>query len=243
MADVTTPTQEPTVVSEQTAKAVTLPPWFERLWSDARIRYGAIAVVVIAVAIGAYALWRSAQHDREEEASLALSRVLPYLEAQQYDAALDGDPKKTVRGEPVQGLRAIADTYGGTAAGRTAALYAGQIYLDRKQYSEAERYFEQAEASDAVLVRIGALAGLAACKEQQRQFEEAAALYERILPDAENIGFKDKYMLFAALCLEKAGKTDRAVQMYKSLLAEFEFSEYAADAKAGLARLGTVVEY
>jgi hypothetical protein len=50
-------------------------------------------------------------------------------------------------------------------------------------------------------------------------------------------------MLQAALCYEKAGKADDAIRLYRSLLAEFEFSEYAADAKAGLARLGTVIEY
>gem|GEM_PF-244179 len=243
MAEATTPVQEPTSAVEQPVAAVALPPWLERAWNDRRVRYGVLALVVVGLAVAAYALWHSWAQEREAEASLALSRVLPYLEAQQYDEALNGDPKKTVRGEPVQGLLAIADTYSGTAAGKTAALYAGHIYFDRKRYQEAERYFEQAEGSDAPLVRIGAIAGRAACKEQQNQLAEAAALYESILPDAEQIGAKDKYTLFAAQCYEKAGNKDQAIGLYKALLAEFEFSEYAADAKAGLARLGTVVEY
>ncbi len=242
MADVTAPIQEPTV-EQPTAAAVALPPWLDRAWNDRRVRYGIVVLVAIGLAIAAYALWRSWSHEREAEASLALSRVLPYLEAQQFDQALNGDPQKTIRGEAVQGLLAIADTYSGTAAGKTAALYAGQIFLDRKRYDEAARYFEQAEGSDAPIVRIGAIAGLAACKEQQNQLAEAAALYEQILPDAEQLGAKDKYTLFAAVCYEKAGNKDRAIRLYKALLAEFEFSEYAADAKAGLARLGTIVEY
>jgi tetratricopeptide (TPR) repeat protein len=244
MAEVTTPVQQPTTVEQPAAPAAaTLPPWLERAWNDRRIRYSVIAIAVAALAVAAYALWHAWAEDREAEASLALSRVLPLLEAQQYDQALNGDPNKTVRGEPVQGLLAIADTYSGTAAGKTAALYAGHIFFDRKRYDEAARYFEQAEGSDAPLVRIGAIAGLAACKEQQQQFDAAAALYERILTDAENLGAKDKYTLFAAQCYEKAGKQEQARRLYAALLAEFEFSEYAADAKAGLARLGTVVEY
>lgn len=92
-------------------------------------------------------------------------------------------------------------------------------------------------------MRIGAQAGLAACYEQRSKFEEAAELYERLLSDAERAGMKDKFMLQAALCYEKAGKAEQAIRLYKALLAEFEFSEYAPDAKAGLVRLGTVVEY
>lgn len=242
MADVTTPIQEKPIESPS-AEAVPLPEWAERLWHDRRLRYGIIAAAGIILVVAAYGIWRSMQQEREEEASLALSRVMPYLEAQQYDQALNGDQKKTVRGEPVQGLLAIADTYSGTAAGKTAAFYAGQIFYDQKRYDEAERYFEQAEASDARLVSIGAKAGIAACKEQRRQFQEAATLYERIADEAEVIGAKDKYTLFAAQCYEKSGNAQQAIRLYKALLAEFEFSEYAPDAKAGLARLGTVIEY
>ncbi|RMF33271.1 MAG: tetratricopeptide repeat protein [Chlorobiota bacterium] len=243
MAEPKTPTQDPVAEAPVAPPAVTLPPWLEQVWSDRRIRYGAAALLALALAVAGYLLWRSAQQDREQEASVALSRVLPYIEAEQYDQALDGDPKKTVRGEPVQGLRTIADTYGGTTAGKTAAFYAGQIFLSRKQYDDAERYFEQASSSDAVLVRIGAQAGLAACYEHRSKFEEAARLYEQVLSDAERAGVKDKFMLEAALCYEKAGKADHAIRLLKALLAEFEFSEYAPDAKAGLVRLGTVVEY
>jgi tetratricopeptide (TPR) repeat protein len=243
MSEITTTTHEPIAEVSETSQPMALPSWVDRLWQDRRVRYSAIAVGVLVLAIAGYTMWNSAQHDREQEASLALSRVLPYIEAEQYDQALDGDPKKTVRGEPIQGLRAIADTYARTGAGNTAAFYAGQIFLNRKQYDAAQQYFEQASDSDALLVRIGAFAGIAACYEQRSQFEDAAQLYERISHDAERTGTKDKYMLQAALCYEKAGKADDAIRLYRSLLAEFEFSEYAADAKAGLARLGTVIEY
>ncbi|MCX7930665.1 MAG: tetratricopeptide repeat protein [Chlorobi bacterium] len=243
MSEVTTPVQESAVEQQASLSPSSLPPWLEQMWSDARVRYGAIAVAVVAVAIGAYAVWHSAQQDRENEASIVLSRVMPYLEAQQYDVALNGDPKKTVRGEPVQGLLAIADMYSGTSAGKTAALYAGQIFLERNKYDDAERYFEQAENSASLLVRVGAIAGLAACQENRKNFEEAARLYESILSDAESLGAKDKYTLFAAECYEKVGKTEQAIRLYKALLAEFELSEYAPDAKAGLVRLGTIVDY
>ncbi|MDW8075069.1 MAG: tetratricopeptide repeat protein [Bacteroidota bacterium] len=242
MTEVTTPTSEQ-VVESKPETAITLPPWFERLWSDRRVRLGTIGIGIVLVGIALFAWWRSIQQEQEQEASLALSRVLPYIEAQQYDAALNGDPKKTVRGEPIQGLLAIADTYGGTAAGKAAALYAGHIYLERQRYDEAERYFEQAEASSSTVVRIGALAGLAVCKEQRKQFQEAAQLYERLTAETESTGMKDKYTLFAAQCYEKAGDTEQAIRLYKALLAEFEFSEYAADAKAGLVRLGMVIDY
>lgn len=244
MAETAAPPQQPVIEQQQPAQEkLWLPPWLEQLWQDRRVRYGAIAVLVAVAAVLGYLLWRSSHRESEQEAALLLSRVLPYIEAQQYDQALNGDPKKLVRGEPVQGLLAIADTYGGTEAGKSAALYVAQIYFERKRYGDAERYFDHASDSDALLVRIAAQAGRAACYEQQNQFEKAAELYERILPEAETIGAKDKYILFAALCHEKAGKLDRARDLYRALLAEFEFSEYSAQAKAGLVRLGTVVEY
>lgn len=242
MAEVTTSIQEKPIGSPS-VETVHLAEWVERLWHDRRLRYGIIAAAGIILVVAAYGIWRSMHQEREQEASLALSRVMPYLEAQQYDEALNGDQKKSIRGEPVQGLLAIADTYSGTAAGQTAAFYAGRIFYDQKRYDEAARSFEHAVASDAQLVSLGARAGIAACKEQRRQFQEAAAMYERIAYEAEVIGAKDKYTLLAAQCYEKSGNAQQAIRLYKALLAEFEFSEYAPDAKAGLARLGTVIEY
>jgi tetratricopeptide (TPR) repeat protein len=167
---------------------------------------------------------------------------MPYVEAGDMQKALQGDPVKKVRGNDILGLRAIVDEYESTGAGKTAALHAAIASTTLKNYSDAERFFDIAAGSSSPYVSASAQAGLAAVKEAQGNFSEAASLYEKAISMSEKTGNKDKYEFYAALCFEKAGNTESAKKMYQDLLAEFEFSEFSGEAKAGLTRLGMVVD-
>lgn len=201
-----------------------------------------IAVAVALIAIVGFWLYRSSDFGDSPEASLALSRIMPYVEAGDMQKALNGDPTKKVRGEDVLGLAAIVDQYSSSHAGKTAALHAAIASLSLKKTDDAKRYFEIAEGSSSSYVAAGAQAGLASVKESEGDYVGAAELYEKAVVSSENSGAKDKYEYYAGMCYEKSGDKVKAQKMYENLLAEFEFSEFAGEAKAGLTRLGIVVE-
>lgn len=201
-----------------------------------------IAIVVLLVALIGVWLYRSSSFGDSPEASLALSRIMPYVEAGDMQKALNGDPSKKIRGEEVIGLAAIVEQYSSSNAGKTAALHAAIASLSLKKKDEALKFFEIAEGSSSLFVVASAQAGLATVKESDGDFAGAAELYEKAVASSEKSGNKDKFEYYAGLCYEKAGDKAKAQKMYESLLAEFEFSEFSGEAKAGLTRLGIVVE-
>ncbi len=201
-----------------------------------------IAVVAIVVAVLGVSYYRSVQSAKELEASLALSRISPYVEANDYEKALNGDPSKKMRGSDIIGLLAIIDQYGSTGAGKTAALEAGIAEMALNKFDAAEQHFEAASGSESDVVRASAIAGTAACLEHKSQYADAAKTYEKAIAISDKISGKDKYSYYAALCFEKANDKESAIKWYKNLILEFEYSEFSSEARAGLTRLGTVVD-
>ncbi len=198
---------------------------------------GALVIIVLGVVF-----YRNVQKGKEQEAALALSRISPYVEASDYMKALNGDPARKVRGNDVMGLLAIIDQYGSTNAGKTAALEAGIAEVALNKFDEAEKHFDQASGSESSVVRANAIAGMAACLEHKSNLAEAAKTYEKAAAAADKINNKDKYQYYAGLCYEKAGDKESAIKMFKTVILEFEFSEFSSEAKAGLTRLGTAID-
>ncbi|MCS7176133.1 MAG: tetratricopeptide repeat protein [Candidatus Kapabacteria bacterium] len=233
---------------EQTGRATEVlplrPSIGERVveWLRKRWRIVAIAAAALLVGVGGVIAWQVIQRNQAEEAATLLSRVYSYYDNGDYERALYGDTTKSVRGEPVYGLEEIVRRYGGTEPGKIAALYAGSAYLLRGEVKKAEPYFELAAKAEAPLVLVGAYAGLAACREEAGKLREAAQLYERAATIGAPIGLSERYRFFAAYCYELAGDAQKAIALYRQLLLENEFSDFANDAKAGLARLGTRFE-
>ncbi len=201
-----------------------------------------IAAVVILLAVVGITYYRSAKKEKEQEAALALSRITAYVDANDIEKALNGDPSKKVRGFDVIGLVAIVDQYASTGAGKTAALEAANLKMIQQKYDEAEKFFDIAAGSESAFIRANATAGLAACLEKKNNFAEAAKTYEKAATMSEAINSKDKFQYYAAISFEKAGDKESAIRLFKNVILEFEYSEYASEARAGLSRLGTVLD-
>jgi len=216
----------------------------ERVWYWVQTHWRLVAIlgtVVVGVGVG-IVYWQISEKKRAEEAAALLARIYAYYDNSDYERALYGDTTKTVRGEPIRGLVDIVRQYKGTEPGKVAAFYAGSAYLLLGKIAEARPYFEIAAKAKAPLLLVGAYAGLAACKEDEGKIAEAAQLYERAAAIGAPLGMAERYRFFAAYCYELAGNAPKAVQLYRQLLQENEFSDFANEAKAGLARLGTVFE-
>lgn len=199
-------------------------------------------VTVIAVAIGGYWWYTTNKAEQNEEASTQLSRVRAAFDTGEFSKALTGDSLPMVGVNKVKGLLAISEEYAGTNAGALAALMSGNALVNLGRFDEAQLQFERAQSSDAQVVEVGALQGLASCKEAAKDLAGAAVLYEQAATKGGKSGLEDRCFYLAALCFERSGNKEKAVQLYTMVVKKYEMSEVAAYARGGLARLGMAID-
>lgn len=210
------------------------------------ISIGVIAAVILIFVIKSILEKNSAE--KREKAETAISRILPFYQAciqgdsTQIDRALNGDPQFKVRGEDIIGLNEIVKRYEGINTGKVAALYAGNLYLMEKKADVAEKYFKIALDADPKLVLEGANAGLGVAKEMQGKIEEAISYYDKAVKYADSYGSKSRYEYFSGLLYEQNGKKDQAEKTYRAIIGENKSGEFVMKAKAGLTRLGIIIE-
>lgn len=208
-------------------------------------KYGKFVItagVAVIVAFGLYYFISSNNEKTEKEASIALSRVWPFYAMNDYGKALTGDSIPPVRGEKVKGLRYIADEYSGTAAGKIAAMYAGEALVATGKVSEAKAYFEKASGSESDIIKLGASAGQAICLETEGKNAEAAEQFMKAAEMTEEPGSKARYSYYSALCYEKTGKKGEAEKIYRKIILENQTSEFNGMSKSALVRIGTIIE-
>jgi predicted negative regulator of RcsB-dependent stress response len=197
-------------------------------------------IVVAAVAIFFYI--NSTREKSSQEASVALSRIMPYYERMDYQTALDGDTKVQVRGQKVIGFKKIVSEYENTSQGKIAALFAGNCFMELNKPDEAKKYFSIAEDAEDNLVKMGANAGLGVFFEKKNKLSEAAEYYETASSLSSETNAKFRYMLYAGQIYEKSGNKKKAEELFRAIIGEGEYSEFSTPAKAGLVRLGMIIE-
>ncbi|MBI3259727.1 MAG: tetratricopeptide repeat protein [Ignavibacteriae bacterium] len=200
-----------------------------------------IGLGVVVVAITAIIFYNKSKETKEQEASVALSRVMVFIESGDNDKAFNGDPQKLVRGTPIVGLKTIVDEYGGTRNGEVAAVYAGNALLAKKKYAEAEEYFSKGLGSESKEVTVASNAGLAVCKESKNEYSGAAEQYEKAASMSNQPSVIGKYKLYAAMNYEKANNKEKSEKLYREII-QGESAEFVAEAKSGLTRLGMIIE-
>jgi tetratricopeptide (TPR) repeat protein len=207
------------------------------------ISYVSVAVIVIVALI--FIVKNTMQKNTEEgtqKVMVALNRILPYYESQDYTKALFGDSSRVIRSEQVIGLVDIVDEYENYKQGMLAALYAGNAYLALNKHEDAAEYFEIASDSPSKIVIEGAYAGLAACMELQGDNRKAADYYLKASELAITETTKARYSYFAALNLEKSNKKNEAENIYREIINKNKYSEFANYSKSGLVRLGMEID-
>jgi len=205
--------------------------------------YAGIGLAVVIALIGIFYYYSYTSVKNAEKAATALSRIRPYFEQGEFSRALHGrDSVPAVRGESVPGLVDIVDSYGSTVSGRLAAMFAGEAFLNLNDYENANTYFTKATGSKSDLVKVGAFAGLGICYEKEENYKEAIKQYERASQLAEVPSMKGRYILYSALCYEKLGENQKAEELFRDLVNDRDYLEFANIAKSGLIRLGTIIE-
>jgi predicted negative regulator of RcsB-dependent stress response len=213
----------------------------ERVRSQAKPVIAGVVVIVLIV-VG-YWWYSSNQAERNAEAATQLSRVRGAFEVGEFNKALVGGDSLPMYGaDKVMGLLDISEQYEGTDAGAIAALMAGNALANLGRIGEAAAQFERAQSSDAEVVKVGAMKGLALVQEDAGNYAEAAGLYEKAAIQGAKTGLEDDCYYKAGLCFEKAKSNDKAAEMYRMVVKKFEMSESAGLARLGLARLGMGID-
>lgn len=212
-----------------------------KLWSY--IVLGVIlSIVVIYFAVDYF---KKARANDIEEAGTAIARLIPAINQKDPESiriALYGDKSIVIRNKPLIGLIEIAKKYDNLPQGKLAALYAGNLFMVDKKFSEAEKYFKQATDADSKLVLQGAYAGLGSIAEYQNNFQKAIENYEKAVKNYADYGSKNRYEYYMGLCYEKLNKKEEAIKIYNGIISENKSYEFVGRAKMGLVRLGTVIE-
>ncbi|MDT3739736.1 MAG: tetratricopeptide repeat protein [Candidatus Kapabacteria bacterium] len=198
--------------------------------------------LLVIIIIGITIFLKNKSENDSARASVLLTRVMEYYEKSEFDKALNGDPTRTYMGEQVKGLKYIADEFGNTDQGKIAALYAANAFLNTNKKAEAKKYFEIAEGSPADVVKQGAHAGIAAGLELDGKYAEAAKHYLEASELADEDNIISRYKFYAGLCFEKSGDKKQAESLYKEIIKLNEMGEFSSLAKAGLTRIGTIIE-
>lgn len=207
-----------------------------------QVNIGAISIIVLVALIFVIQYFVSkSKQEKEIKASVAISRIMEYLNNADYQKALYGDNSRKVRGEKIIGLVDIVKAYEGLPQGKLAALYAGNCFLSLDKFNEALEYFNIASKSKAKIVLEGASAGMAVAYENLNNFAQAAKYWENASNFADAIPIKDRYAYYEALCYEKLGNKEKAEQLYRIIIGHNQ-SEFVGFAKGGLVRIGTIIE-
>lgn len=201
-----------------------------------------IAAVVVIAIVGILFYLRYKNNEDSKKASLYLSRATGFYETGEWQKALDGDKQTTVRGEPVRGLKEIVEEYGGTEPGKTAALYAGKCLVNLDNAKEAEDYFEKAQSADSKIVQAGGVAGMATVLETEGKYKEAAEKYIEAASMKVDDNTNARFSFYAALCYEKANDKENAGKYFKQIVKSENVNEFTPMAKAGLIRIGMIIE-
>lgn len=178
---------------------------------------GLILVVVVAVVV--FNNIRS----NNEKATSELGKVMRLYDEGRFDLAINGNPQENVRG-----LQAVVEDYGSTKAGELATFYLANAYYAQGNYDKALEYFQEVDVEDPMLAS-SALAGAAASYEAKADHVNAADYFERAAYKDPRGVLAAEHMMQAAQNYNKAGKKEKAVDLYKRLKREYPTSTHVRE--------------
>ncbi len=198
--------------------------WVEAHREKLMYAVGAVAVAVL----GYFAYQNFVVKPRQEEARQYFAQAEYYFRVDSFQQAAYG-------AGPVMGFVDIAEEYGGTDAGNTAALYAGIALRNLGKFEEALEYLEDFDPPTPLteVIKEGALGDVLA---ELGRYDEAAEHYEAAATRFNDEIFTPFYLFKAGLMHELAGDYEAAVRWYRRLQEEYPQAPTAANIKGYIAR-------
>lgn len=183
-----------------------------------------IAVIAIVLAVKQFYF-----EPRENKAQEAMFQAVLAYEQDSLDLALNGN-------EEFDGLLAVIDNYGSTAAGNLACVYAGLAYYDKGEYENAKTYLSKFGAND-VLLTPAVSAAIGNALVNMDQAADAVKYFEKAAKEAANDIFSPIYLMKAANVYEKLGNKAAALKVYETIKNDYPTSQQASTIDANIERV------
>ena len=167
-----------------------------------------LAVIIIVAGVVMYKNLYAAP--REEKAQAALFKGQEYFEADNYEAALNGDSIGYA------GFLKVADEYSGTDAANLAKAYAGICYAQLGQNEEAIKMLDGFKGNDQ-MVGPAMKGTIGNCYARLGQLDKAASMLLKAANEADNNTLSPIYLQQAGEILVKQGKYDEAIKAYTQI--------------------------
>jgi tetratricopeptide (TPR) repeat protein len=187
------------------------------------------AGILVGVLVLLYFVIIKPAQENKEISKTALSDIMYFYDAKQYDLAISGVPERNV-----VGLKQIVEEYGSTEAGETAKIYLGNIYFMKMDYQNAKKYFEDYSGKNDIY-KVSALSGIASVYEAQKQNKEAAEYFEKAANKASSEILSPENLLNASRNYNLAGNKQKAIELLEKIKKEYPKSAYAKDVERYIA--------
>ncbi len=177
------------------------------------ILYGGLGAIVIALLIVAWTSW---QGHRREQAAVLLHQALKLKDQ-------DSETNQAANSDQViEQLQTITQKYGRTPAGARAYWHLGHLYFARGEMSEALEAYQVARRrtpNRQPLSSTLAILNMGYAQEATDACDEAITSYESVQQSPIHWLHGEAY-LGMGRCHEKAGATDKAIEVYDRALAD-----------------------
>lgn len=174
-----------------------------------------IAVVVIVIGI----LMIRSKKNAEIEANAKLGIAESYYHANDDNNSLSD-------------LESISETYPGTFSAGIAVYFLANSYYEKNDYTNAKKYFEiyLDDYSNSDVFISSSLAGVAACLEEEDEFNKAAEFYYNAVKKFPHL-YTSPYLLMNAIrCFRMANEIQKSKELCNYLIKKYPNSEAKTDA-------------
>lgn len=191
--------------------------------------------LVIIVLIGGYFGYKYLYlRPREKKAETMVFKAQQYFARDSFRLALQGDGNN-------YGYLQVIDRYGGTKAGNLAKYSAGVCYVHMGEFQKGIDYLKKFDAGDKI-VQAMAYGLIGDAYMELGQTKQGIDYYKKAGNYNDNDLVAPIYLMRAGLALEKEGKTEEAISMFKRIKDQYPLSAQGRDIDKYLARLGVVQE-
>jgi TolA-binding protein len=151
-----------------------------------------------------------------------------YLKQNDLDKALKGDGKN-------MGFLALADEYSGTPVGDRANYYAATILMAQGKFQDAIEHLEGYHPGDLITESL-AMGLIGDCQVELNKKEDALAQYEKAASNNPNNLTSPLFLFKAGMLAEELNKSDKAIELYKKIKADYRSSDQGMDIDKYIAR-------
>lgn len=199
---------------------------FEEHKQKAIIGIGALAVIILAIT------WFVNKKSEDNLLAAAqISQVVNVFDQGQFQKAIDGEP-----GTQLSGFKSIVDNYGSTDQGEIAKIYLANSYYSLGDYENAlETYSDY--SGESKLHQSTAYAGMAACYEVEKDYEEAAKLYKKAANTYKLETQTADFLLNAGINYLKSGQKENAKTVLEMVKKDYKTTAAAREVEKYLSQI------